>query len=252
MVKEHLKKRILVLVEGAHTDVRLMEHLFRIYALDADYEVIPYNTNIYVLYNDMFRDSDPDSMDLIQVLKARERNPDNRKLLDAQYTDILLIFDLDPQDSGFSDEKILSMMLYFSESSDMGKLYINYPMVESFYHMKSIPDPDYDHYTVSMSELRAGTYKERVNSENRNHSYSKFAVDRQECNIVIAQNLEKAWLLTGNPDSYENGAAELSGKRVLQKQLALLEREEKVAILCTCVFFIPEYNPRLIANLDAT
>ena len=46
------------------------------------------------------------------------------------------------------------MAEYFTESSDMGKLYINYPMVEAFYHMKSIPDNDFDTYTSSMEELK--------------------------------------------------------------------------------------------------
>lgn len=247
MDRAHSKKKILVLVEGAHTDVRLMEHLFHIYSLDADYEVIPYCTNIYALYNDMFRDGDPDSMDLLQVLKGRERNPKNRDLLDAQYTDVLLIFDLDPQDSGFSDERILSMMRYFSESSDMGKLYINYPMVESFYHMKSIPDPDFFQYAATIDELRARAYKARVHSENRNHDYSKYAVDREECNIVITQNLEKARLITGDKDrTLEEKSIPPRGESILEKQLALLKHERCVSVLCTSVFFIPEYNPRLI------
>lgn len=77
----------------------------------------------------------------------------------------------------------------------MGKLYINYPMVESFYHMKAIPDDDYFSYTADINELKARSYKARVNSENRNHDYTKFAVNRKECNIVIKQNIEKAYML---------------------------------------------------------
>ena len=241
------KKRILLLVEGERTDVKLMEHLFSVYCLDADYDIITYKTNIYVLYNDMFFEKDPDSMDLIQVLKSREQNPIMRKKLDAQYTDILLIFDLDPQDEAFSDEKILSMTQYFSESSDMGKLYINYPMVEAFYHMKSIPDPDFHTYTTTMAELLAHGYKKRVNNENRNHNYAKFAIDREECNIVIVQNQSKAWLLVnGDFSDNKNNGAELIGEDILRKQLELIANRGIIAILCTCVFFIPDYNPKFI------
>lgn len=247
MANSQAKKRILVLVEGERMDVRLMKRLFRIYDMDAEYEVISYNTNIYVLYDDMFLDGEPDAMDLVQVLKMRERDPTVRKLLDDQYTDILLIFDLDPQDGRFSEEKILAMIRYFSESSDMGKLYINYPMVEAFYHMKSIPDPDYCSRIVSFEELRAGKYKARVNAENRNRNYSKFAVDRHECNVVIAQNLEKAWLLTGAaPRDAEDRVSGLNREHILEEQLILMEEQQIISVLCTCVFFIPEYNPRLI------
>ena len=82
-------------------------------------------------------------MDLLQLLKSREPNLSKKALFDDSYSDILLIFDLDPHDSGFTPEKIIGMANYFVESSDMGKLYINYPMVEAFYHMASIPDPDF-------------------------------------------------------------------------------------------------------------
>lgn len=67
----------------------------------------------------------------------------------------------------------------------MGKLYLNYPMVEAFYHMSSIPDEQYSNRFATLEELQAGTYKMRVNRENRNHDYTKFATDRVECNIVI-------------------------------------------------------------------
>jgi len=46
---------ILVLVEGARTDVRLMEHLLKIYGIDHRHRLVSYNTNIYALYNSMFR-----------------------------------------------------------------------------------------------------------------------------------------------------------------------------------------------------
>ena len=54
------KPKILVLVEGEKTDVRLMRELFNIYELDAQYEIVPYGTNIYTLYNAMFANSDPE------------------------------------------------------------------------------------------------------------------------------------------------------------------------------------------------
>lgn len=44
-------------------------------------------------------------------------------------------FDLEAHHPGFTVEKIKEMASYFVELSDIGKLYINYPMVESFFHM---------------------------------------------------------------------------------------------------------------------
>ena len=165
------RSQILVLVEGSKTDLRLLNHLLHIYGIDNKHEVVSYNTNIYVLYNQMFAEGDPDSIDLLQLLKEREKDNEKKKIFDVHYSDIILVFDFEPQDPLFASGNILEMMQYFNESSDNGKLYINYPMVESFYHMKSIPDEHYIDYVVSLDELIKGTYKQRVNQENRNHNY---------------------------------------------------------------------------------
>lgn len=238
--------RILVLVEGAKKDFRLMEHLLHIYGIDNSHEVISYNTNIYVLYQEMFSDGDPASIDLLQLLKEREKDPEKIELLNARYTDIILIFDFDPQDLLFSSDKILGMMRFFTESSDMGKLYINYPMVEAFYHMKSIPDKDYNEYIASLNELTQGTYKQRVNQENRNHDYSKFAITREECNVVISQNIDKSWRISGNDNNKDGYTLLPNFIDILQNQLLKLKAENSVSVLCTCAFYIVDYNPKLI------
>lgn len=236
------KRKILVLVEGAKTDVALMERLFSIYQIDFKYEIVSYCTNIYTLYKEMFEDNDPDDMDLLQLLKSREPDLVKKTLFDESYSDILLIFDLDLHDFGFAPEKIRHMAKYFVESSDVGKLYINYPMVEAFYHMTSIPDLNFNTYNATLNELSAGTYKARVNRENRNHDYRKFAATKEECNIVIRQNISKAWLVVGDPeDDMPPSQAE-----ILNTQLNSIQNENRVAVLSTCAFFIPEYNLKLI------
>jgi len=48
------KAKILVLVEGEKTDVKLMEHLLTIYGIDKNHQIVSYKTNIYDLYDKMF------------------------------------------------------------------------------------------------------------------------------------------------------------------------------------------------------
>ena len=242
--------KILVLVEGEKTDIRLMEKLFKVYGIDKKHTIVSYKTNIYDLYNRMFK-GEPEEYDILQVLKERERDEGMRDLLNEQYSDILLIFDLDPQDPLFSEDKILEMMEFFTESSDMGKLYINYPMVESFYHMKSIPDFEYNSYLVTMDELKEGTYKRRVNTENRNRDYNKFAIDRKECNTVILQNISKAWEVSNNKHFDINvdivdGLNLPDSVNLLNNQLSKLKREGVLLVLCTCIFYIVDYNPKYL------
>lgn len=237
------KSKILVLVEGAKTDVRLMEHLLNIYGISENHTIVSYYTNIYALYNEMFRDNDPDEIDLRQLLKEHEQDPEKKLIFDENYSDMLLIFDLDPHDPAFSADKIWEMSEYFVESTNMGKLYINYPMVEAFYHMKEIPDPAYNSRYATMEELKAGKYKERVNRENRDHSYSKFAIDKAECNTVIKQNIEKGFWLCGIDDPKEPLP---KSDNILSVQLDTIKKEQRMAVFCTCAFYIVDYNPKLI------
>lgn len=107
-----------MLVEGEKTDVKLMKHLLNVYGITNHHEIVSYRTNIYTLYQEMFCEKDPDAMDLQQLLIEREPNETKKAILADKYSDILLIFDLDPQDSNFSPDKIVEMQNYFVESSD--------------------------------------------------------------------------------------------------------------------------------------
>ena len=242
------KSKILVIVEGEKTDVELMAKLFDIYGISHSHRIVPYRTNIYLLYDAMFKDNDPESMDIQQILKEREHREDYLRILNDRYTDILLIFDFDPQDPRYTKDKITAMANFFTESSDMGKLYINYPMVEAFYHMKAIPDLEFYSYTATLDELRRKKYKDRVVRENRNHQYMKtaFAATKTECNTVIKQNMQKARQIIGYEEDIYNGL--LDSLDILHSQINLLEREQVISVLCTCVFYIAEYNNNLIMD----
>ncbi len=227
------KSKVLVLVEGAKTDVNLMKRLFSIYHINDKHEIISYNTNIYTLYKEMFEDNDPSNFDLIQLLKEKEKEQCKIQTLDSYFSDIILIFDFDPQDNLFTSNKIIEMLSYFRESSDMGKLYINYPMVESFYHMRTIPDPLYNTYVINKEELTK--YKSIVNKICPDQR--KFASNKEEFNVVIKDNYNKACYLTDS--SYDD-------IKLLRQQCQGYNMKNEIYIICTCSFYIIDYNSNLL------
>ena len=238
--------KILLIVEGARTDVRLMKYLLETYGISQEHNIISYNANLYSLFNQMFKDGNPEDMDLMQILKEHESDEEKKKIFNERYSDVLLVFDLDPQDPQFSFEKVAEMLDFFDESSDKGKLYINYPMVEAFYHMKGIPDEDYDSYTATMEELSNRKYKQRVQNESRNSDYRKFAVNKDECNIVIKQNYEKAMKICCKYD-YKILPFEYN-RQLLEKQFDELKRADRVFVVCTCAFYILDYDSSMILS----
>jgi hypothetical protein len=243
------KNKILILVEGEKREVQMMKKMFSLYDL-SDRHIVSYGANIYNLYSEMFENKNPEDYDLMQVLKSREVDLKKKLIFDEYYSDILLIFDLDPQDSNFQQEKLYTMQKYFSESSDMGKLYINYPMVESFYHMKTISDENFLNRCISFDELKS--YKHIVSRETINRDYKKFAKEKSDFSIVILQNFAKALSIISDKEFLYNeiDVGFLDLEKVLHKQLKFLENEKKIYVLCTHIFYIIDYNPKLIIDMD--
>ncbi|MFI3326975.1 MAG: hypothetical protein R3Y35_12525 [Clostridia bacterium] len=229
-------RNILVLVEGAKTDVRLVKKLLRIYDLDSTFEIISYNTNIYTLYNKMFKHRDIETLDLLQTLKEYDKSGSD--IFNKKYSDILLIFDLDPHDPLFEFEKIIEMTEYFNESTDNGKLYLNYPMVESFSHRYDEDDIEFMDRTVNINDLM--NYKEIVNSFIGDPN--KLGKTKDNMSKIILQNLEKANNIIQTTDfTYY---PEFS--KILDVQLDKIALDNELFVLCTCIFFIADYDKNLL------
>ena len=77
----------------------------------------------------------------------------------------MLVFDYERHDTNFSERKITQMQRKFSDVTDMGQLYINYPMIESYQHLVSIPDLNYEGRKVPVSLQPGSKYKELVRKE---------------------------------------------------------------------------------------
>jgi hypothetical protein len=52
-------------------------------------------------------------------------------------------------------DKVGSVLFYVAANVPLDD---KHPLVEAFYHMKSIPDSDYNDYVATLNELESGTY----------------------------------------------------------------------------------------------
>lgn len=53
------------------------------------------------------------------------------------------------------DKRLKELLDFFNEETDMGKLYINYPMIESLKYTKQLPDADFHTYRTTLEECRS-------------------------------------------------------------------------------------------------
>ena len=76
----------------------------------------------------------------------------------SDISEIFLFFDYDFQNSHLSlediNQRVEEMLTLFADETENGKLYINYPMIESIRYTKELPDNDYVNYVVSREECK--------------------------------------------------------------------------------------------------
>ncbi|MFK5894003.1 MAG: hypothetical protein QM504_12350 [Pseudomonadota bacterium] len=128
---------LLFVFEGAKTEGNILNSLKK-HFLDGTEDAhicVTYNTHIYALYKEV---KDDGFLDIVEVLRTRDCNKDDLKDIQRdKVSQVFLFFDYDGHVPGASDEKLRELLQYFNEETDMGKLYVSYPMVEALKHLNS-------------------------------------------------------------------------------------------------------------------
>ncbi len=171
--RDEVRKRgqNLLIVEGHHEKNKLFWLIFACFPeinINMD-EVWIYGTNIYQLYHDIVKEygnewaKRNDEIDLPFVI-SKKKFPDKLRYKD-DFINIILVFDYERHDKNFSEEKILEMQSCFVDAADMGKLYINYPMIESYQHLCKLPDDNFANRKIPVSLQPGKKYKSLVEQE---------------------------------------------------------------------------------------
>lgn len=171
IIKVRKRNRSLLIVEGYHEKNKLFWLIFKSFSelhISMD-DIWIYGTNIYLLYEDIVKEYGPkwaeekDDIDLPFVISKKQGF--DTLCYKEDFTNIILVFDYERHDKHFSERKIIEMQERFEDAADMGKLYINYPMIESYQHLKSLPDNDYFERKIPVSLQPGKKYKALADNE---------------------------------------------------------------------------------------
>ena len=152
-----------------------------------------------------------------------------------------MIFDFDPQHDHPHFDTIKRMLTYFNDSTSQGKLFINYPMMQSYKHFSILPDNDYADRKASMDQIR--NYKRLVGEESSFTDLTKYTY--VTFYSLVIHHLKKAnRILTGEyllPSIKEYFG--FDWVEVFDKQVAMLKTEGNVYVLNTCIFALVDFAP---------
>ena len=153
------------------------------------------------------------------------------------FSAVYLIFDFDPHYQKYSDEEIKDILNIFNDETGLGKIYINYPMVESFYHIKEFDDINYLDSKVDLLKYSGRDYKKLVNQETY---VKKNRVTDYDLISIVKLNYLKAKKIVRDED--------INYFKILEMQIEMKNSFHEIYVLCTMPLLLYDYNPNLVLS----
>lgn len=179
------------------------------------------------------------------VLWLREyANDRNEEFPRGRFTDVFLIFDMDPHDQNYNNGiHIKNAMNLFTESSERGLLLINYPMIQSYKHMKELSDNSYLESVVDFNGIR--DYKHLVDNECCQSLKELPKYTAETFGTLIDLNLRKMKLILNKQDRRppSPGYDGEDYQKLLNIQMNKLKNENAIFIINTSLFIAVEIDP---------
>lgn len=250
---------ILFVFEGDEREPRLYRTLERLYFPKVNDNIIcSFGNNIYDLYNELKEYED--GGDIVSVMRERLAARGDSTLNGMRSSDIseiFLFFDYDFQNSHLSLEEINrrveEMLALFADETENGKLYINYPMIESIRYTKELPDNDYANYVVSREECKDFKRLARdfsaYNSldhilfkDGETPTKEKYMKVKDNWQYLKQMNVSKANLLIAGLYTVPKDKSIVNQLSIFERQLLLhVKPNRSVAVLNSFPIFIYEY-----------
>ena len=134
--------------------------------------VCTYNSNIYSLYSKLMEHDalngafEVDTVSVLKEILLEKGDETLKDIREDEVSEIYLFFDYDFQENARTleenNKRLSEMLKFFTDETANGKLYINYPMVESLRYTKELPDNDYWTYTVTRQQCQEVRFKHQV------------------------------------------------------------------------------------------
>ncbi len=249
-------KSILLLVEGEKRERVFMESLLLRFGIADDYRIVSFETVIYQLFKYLDCCGGAGDVDLVDALRELfADDPEKRRFLDGDFTDIVLIFDFDPQDNRCDLDALRRYQEALCDSTDNGLLLVNYPSIEAYRDFEGLGDQGFvDERIAVTGDGGCTSYKDRVSRRGNGLDDIKKLNALQWAQIIAMHASKTQHLLEGTASencAYWEPTEDLARAALEVDLLALHDLEAHdvsfgyVYTLCTCVFFACNWPDRV-------
>lgn len=268
---------ILFIFEGEKREVQIHKTIQYLFFNNNQPHILSYCNNIYDLYKKMKKHSDDFNgigADIVKILKEIEKNNESKTLHNIEnsdaFSEIYLFFDYDIKRQDKHNHEtveeqnkyIEEILNYFDNETENGKLYINYPMIESIrYFKRALPDKEYYLYTVDL--FIGKRFKKQADDDSfyKNLDFICFKFNRKKSEITVPKdqeevdNIKKNWehvkeLNISKANYICSGNNIIPTKKSSINQIAIFKNQiikyiiphKKIAILNAFPLFLYDYT----------
>ena len=223
--------------------------------------VCSFGNNIYELYRQLCElDGAGDIVSLLRERHAgKHGSPFAPDVKSSDFSEIFLFFDYDFQNKNLTldqmNERLTRMLKMFSDETDAGKLYINYPMIEALRYTKQLPDADFPSYVISRQECQEKDFKDLASQFSAYGSLDFIVLDfRKKPSVKTVGKVKRNWSLLQNQHTAKanylcTGDLAIPASKQAISQFRIFESQleqyilpsDSVAILSAFPIFLFEY-----------
>lgn len=233
---------ILFVFEGERTEEQLVNSLTKYFFNENTLVRCAFCAEIYQLHKTISTDGDLDTFALLKEI------PQNKEILNGfqrdDFAEIYLFFDYDGHSTLANDNSLEQMLELFNEETELGKLLISYPMVESLKHFS-------DRINFKLLKVNAKEnikYKQIVGSECDTEylHFSKYS--KETWKKLVENHLNKMNYIVNNQFNFptENYSQSLIFMNQREKYIDI---DSTIAVLSGFPVFIFDYYGNKILDI---
>lgn len=258
------KEIVLCILEGKKPDIAIFNQLKSIFFKDRDVEFFYIGISIYGLYNKILsykndiNDIGIDFIDIFPIIKQIITEQHNEKefggfgeflkLKQNNISEIFLFFDYDGQDKNNyikNPNTIHEMLEFFNNETTYGKLYVNYPMVESYKHQISnkievVDIKNNTHYKTFVASI-CDKRLEQIGKIDRNDWLILFLSHLKSTNDLFHQEFKL-------PSHYSETQIMSQSSIYAKQKEKYIEPNKQIMVLSSFSWFLLEYLGEKLFN----
>jgi len=243
---------ILFVFEGEKAEPMVFDSLKKLFLTGEEVRMVLCKHDLPTLYANLKKNE----YDLFRSLPLKENGidiPDGVRT-DTLFSQIFLFFDYDFQNRRglvFVNDVLSEMLEFFDDETGNGKLYVNYPMIESLKYTHDLPDNNYFSYTTTIMRCKQHLFKADAETfayakakQYRFIDLSKTSNEEVRAAWILlkSQNVCKANFIVSGMNIMPENKEDVNQKTIFAEQLKkYITKDESVAILNSFPIFLYDY-----------